>query len=127
MTIQEFKKIWEKWDGWNNGMVLIFDNSMRWYFTAREYKEKDENGKIITDESQRYGDYVPIRDYFFIDEENSCLYKKNYPGLVTAGQKADPDNKRYYWEVRHIENLQAMIFCDENNREFRPFFDLSQS
>lgn len=133
MTLDEFKAIWDAHDGWNNCQVIIFDNSGRWYFDRLKYHEvyediKDIDGTVVSrrriNNSPKSGlkedgtkDYMPIKDYLTINEELQTVEMKLFFPGVTIDEKMDPNCKKYGIEVRHIENIQLMIFRDENNAE----------
>ena len=124
MTMEEFKAVWDAHDGWNTIQEIVFDNMMRMYFSRRAYRMYDDDGNLITNPALRYGDFLPVRDYFTINEEIGTVeMKMPWPG-VTREEEEDPNFKRYSISVHHVENIQAMFFCDDKNKDYRGNFDL---
>ena len=91
-------------------MAIIFDNSMRWTF---DQVEKDENGKIVR--------YLDPEEVLVFDDDNECIKLKEW---FQMRDETRPDaDMWYYWTVRNVENVQAIVFCDLENTKVRPFFD----
>lgn len=110
MDMQQFRSTMEA-NHWKQClMCIIFDNSMRWNF---DHTEKDANGKVIR--------YLDPEEVLIFDDENECIKLKEYFAHVDQNS---PDAKQwYFYTVRNVENIQAMVFCDLNNTKIRPFFD----
>ena len=96
-------------------MCIIFDNSMRWNFDQCEkHFDKDKNQWVVDR-------YIPPEETLVFDDANECIkLKEPYQVRDMTNPNAD---KWYYWTVRHVENVQAIVFCDEDNKQIRPFFD----
>lgn len=123
MDIAEFKQIFNAKGGYDKIMGMVFDNNMTWLFNRREYNLTDADGNPIVKDCERYGDFIPVKDYLIVDEENSCVQMKQWKPGVTAEERAKGLSKYYWWEVRHVENIQVMFFCDDNNIDYRGRFD----
>jgi hypothetical protein len=96
-------------------MAIIFDNSMRWVFDQRErtYNESTHTWE--------YGEYIPPEQTLIFDDANECIKMKE---PFQCRDKTNPNaDKWYFYTVRHVENVQAIVFCDESNKEIRPYFD----
>lgn len=120
MDIGEFQAIINK-KGIDKLAGIIFDNSIRWYF---DDKRKVPNTDPATKDKQPFIlEAVPINECFKIETDISCLSRKVYfPGKSPY----DEDNKAYYWDVVHVENIQKLIFADDKNVDYlRMNFDLS--
>lgn len=153
MDMAEFKKVWNHHDGWNRCQAIIFDNSGRWIFSDKYYHEyyetiKDANGyefkrripdspfcfaKVDADGNpmkDKNGmpvlDYMDLHDCLTINEECGTLERKRYFVGVTP-EDIKNGTPLYTIEVRHVENVQLMCFCDENNLEARPLFPSSMT
>ncbi len=154
MDMAEFKKVWNAHDGWNKCQLIVFDNSGRWVLNERNYhkvyemiddghgnvkerylpddprgyfKVNPDTGEYLKDEhGEMIPDYKDLRDYLTINEELGTLEMKRY----FIGQTEDMiagGSPLYGVEVRHVENVQLMIFCDENNPEARPLYPLGMT
>lgn len=122
MTFEEFKAVWDAKDGWNTCSCIIFDNSGRWILNERKYTPYyDENGRFIPNDSRSFGDFLPVRDYIFMNEELGTIEKKMFIRGLTSEDRNGTWKDRWFNEVRHVENIQAMWFCE--NPEYRPWFD----
>ena len=113
MDIGEFQAIINK-KGIDKLAGIIFDNSIRWYF---DDKRKVPN----TDPDTK--DKFPFKLEPVPETDISCLSRKVFfPGKSPY----DEDNKAYYWDVVHVENIQKLIFADDDNVDYlRMNFDLS--
>ena len=153
MDMQEFKKVWDAHDGWNRCQLIVFDNSGRWIFADKYYHDHyekiddghgnitkryipnsnynfmkhDENGDLILDENgEPIIDYMDLHDCMTINEELGTVERKRYFVGVTA-EDIKQGSPLYTIEVRHVENIQLMCFCDENNLEARPLYPASMT
>lgn len=117
MDMATFKNMLEK-NHWKDClMAIIFDNSMRWVFDHRERHYNKETGKM------EFGDYVPPEEMLIFDDENECIkLKERY---IIKDVTHPLYDKAYFYTVRHVENVQATVFCDLDNKEIRPFFDVN--
>ena len=96
-------------------MAIIFDNSMRWVF---DHREKTYNEETHTWE---YGEYIPPEELLIFDDANECIkLKEKFQVRDLTNPNAD---KWFFYTVRPIECVQAIVFCDPSNTEIRPFFD----
>ena len=148
MDMGEFKKVWNAHDGWKKCMMIVFDNSARWIMNKRRYHpvydtiddgcgniqkrympndprgyyKVDENGEYLKDENgEMVPDFMDINEYLTINEELGTLEMKRY----FTGQDEEMmlnGSPLYTIEVRHVENVQLVCFCDENNVEARPYY-----
>jgi hypothetical protein len=153
MDVSEFKAVWEAHDGWNKCQLIVFDNSGRWLFNRRRWHKHiekttdaygneferhltndprcffkvDENGELIKDEKGEYiPDYMDISEYLTFNEELGTLEMKRWFTGITEEDKQN-DSPMYSIEVRHVENVQMICFCDENNEEARPLYPPSMT
>ena len=145
MDMQEFKKIWDAHDGWNRCMMIVFDNSARWILDWKNYhqvfrEERDPQGNLVSShlvpnspkgflKEDGTPDYMDRHDYLTINEELSTLEMKRYFIGTTADEIIDKQVpcKKYGIEVRHVENVQLMIFTDENNVDARGTYPCSMT
>jgi len=123
MTLEEFNKLWNSYNGAEYAMAIIFDNNMTWVLNDREYRTTDDDGNLIVKDADRYGDFIRPGDYILIDQENAAIKRKVWHMGVTAEEAHSGQSIRYFWEVHPIENIQCIIFCDENNPDWRGYFD----
>ena len=123
MTLSEFKALWNAYNGDEYVMAIIFDNNMTWICNDREYRTKDDDGNTIRKDADRYGDFITPSEYIIIDEDNAAIKRKVWTTGVTTEEARSGKSIRYFWEVHPIENIQCIIFCDENNVDFRGYFD----
>ena len=149
----QFKKVWDAHDGWNRCQAIIFDNSGRWIFSDKKYHDhfetyKDGCGneikryipnskyswmKLDADGNPMFAkdgtailDYADLHDVLTINEELETLERKRYFVGVTA-EDIKNGSPLYTIEVRHVENVQLMCFCDENNLDARPLYPSSMT
>lgn len=118
MTFDEFKAVWDANNGDECCAVIVFDNAMKWYMNDREYYTTNEDGTPCNRNEVRYGDYKLPKDIIIMDSVTQTVKKKVYLTGVTARQIADGTNL-WTWDVRHVENIQAMFFCDPKNKNSR--------
>jgi hypothetical protein len=150
MNFADFKATWNKFDGWNRCQMIQFDNDMRWVLNERNYHSvyediKDDNGNVITkrlipndprgffkvDETGNYildengqmvPDYKDLHDYIIFEEDIESICRKIY---FTGTPPEDmPYSPLYTIEVRNVENIQLLCFCDENNLEARGLYPI---
>ena len=119
MDMSEFRAQLEEHHWKDCLMAIIFDNSMVWQFNQ---KERTFNEKTQTWE---YGDWMKPEDQLvFCNDGVSIQFKEWLP----MKDRTNPQYaKAYYWTVRHVENVQLMCFCDENNLEARPLYPPSMT
>jgi hypothetical protein len=145
MDMQEFKKIWDAHDGWNRCMMIVFDNSARWILDWKNYhqvfrEERDLEGNLVSShlvpnspkgflKEDGTPDYMDLHDYLTINEELGTLEMKRYFIGTTPDEILDKQVpcKKYGIEVRHVENVQLMIFADENNADARGTYPCSMT
>jgi hypothetical protein len=96
-------------------MAIIFDNAMVWSFNQKE--------RTFNETTQRweYGDWVPPEESLKFCEDGVSIKMKEY--FPVKDMTHPLYNKAYFWTVRHVENVQGMVFCDEDNKQIRPHFD----
>jgi hypothetical protein len=153
MDVAEFKKVWNAHDGWNKCQLIIFDNSGRWIFNRRRWHKHidkttdafgntfekhtnndprgfckvDENGELVLDKNgQPIPDYLPISEYLTFREDLGTLELKRWFVGTTEEDKQN-GSPMYSIEVRHVENIQMMCFCDDANEEARPLYPPSMT
>ena len=150
MDYATFKATWNKFDGWNRCQAIIFDNDMRWLMNEcnyhkvyeniddgngniikryipndpRGFYKVDENGEYILDENgQMIRDYKDLHDYIFFHDDIESLSRKLYFTGSTQEEILE-GTPLYTIEVRHVEMVQLLCFCDENNPEARPLYPI---
>jgi hypothetical protein len=65
--------------------------------------------------------WVPPEETLIFDDANETIaMKERFQVRDLTAPNAD---KWYFYNVRNVENVQAIIFCDENNKNIRPFYD----
>lgn len=115
MDMNEFKAQLEECNWKQCLMAIIFDNAMVWQFNQRRrvYNE--------TTHKWEYGEWIPPEESLvFCDDGVSIKFKEVLPMKDMTNPLY---NKAYYWTIRHVENIQAIVACDLDNKELRPFFD----
>ena len=144
MDMAEFKKIWDAHDGWNKCMGIIFDNGARWFFDEvnlhKVYEEeKDKNGNVVNKRrifnSPKAGlkedgtkDWKTVKEQMTINESLGTLERKTYFAGVTPDEILDDDHTpNYAIEVRHVENVQLMLFMDDGNVKAHPEYPVSMT
>lgn len=145
MEMAEFKKIWDAHDGWNKCMMIVFDNSARWILDRKKYHAvyeeiKDKDGNVVNRrrlwnspkgyyKEDKTIDWLPLKDYLTINESLSTLEMKCYFDGITPDEIIDEkeNTPNYGIEVRHVENVQLMVFMDDNNAPKHPVYPLSQT
>ena len=64
-----------------------------------------------------------VKDCFKIEDGINCVSRKVF---LPGSDPYDPKEKRYYWDVAHVENIQKLIFGDSENIDYiRANFDLT--
>lgn len=117
MDMATFRNMLEK-NNWKEClMAIIFDNSMRWVFDHRERHYNKETGKM------EFGELIPPEEMLIFDDENECIKLKER--FVIKDVTHPLYDKAYFYTVRHVENVQATVFCDPENKEIRPYFDVN--
>ena len=144
MDMAEFKKIWDAHDGWNKCMGIIFDNSGRWIFNDvklhKVYEtETDKDGNVVVKRrifnSPKAGlkedgtkDWKTVKEQMTINESLGTLERKIYFAGVTPDEILDDDHTpNYAIEVRHVENVQLMLFMDDGNVKAHPEYPVSMT
>lgn len=117
MDMNEFKSQLNEANWKECLQAIIFDNNMTWVFDDTESHYDEATHKWVVDR------YIPPEETLvFCDDGVSIKKKEKYP----MKDRTNPlYNKAYYWSIRHVENVQGIICCDEDNKEIRPFFDAS--
>ena len=124
MTFEEFMDVWNDADGWNTCSCIIFDNSGRWILNERKYTPYiDKDGRFIPNAPESFGDYLPIRDYITMNPALGTIEKKTFVRGLTAYDRDTDFKEKWFREIRHVENIQAMWFCNPNKKEYRAKFD----
>ena len=118
MTFSEFKAVWDANQGDTCCAVIVFDNAMKWFMNDRKIYTTKEDGKPCARNEVRYGEYIPPKDIIIMDPKTETVKRKVYLTGVTARQIAEGTNL-WLWDVRHVENIQAMFFCDPSNMSSR--------
>ena len=96
-------------------MGIIFDNSMRWTFDQCEKHYDTTKNQWVVDR------YIPPEETLIFDDANECIkLKEKFQVRDLTNPNAD---KWFFYTVRPIGCVQAIIFCDPSNTEIRPFFD----
>ena len=118
MDMANFKSMLEA-NNWKTClMAIIFDNSMRWTFNQCEKHYDEDKRQWVIDR------YIPPEETLIFDDANECIKMKE---PFRTRDLTDPNkDKWYFYTVRHVENVQAVVFCDNDNKEIRPFFDTQQ-
>lgn len=112
MDIGEFHSICDQNGGIDFLRVIIFDNSMRWIFDRRAYNPDGTVGRYL-----KPSEYMEVRD------DTQTLVMKQWVAGVPASEKADPNCKKIFMDVVHVENIQRMTFCTEDTQDMRPYVD----
>ena len=103
---------------WKDCLVaIIFDNNMSWVFNDREILW-DENKHCVV-----FGDYIKPEDSLFFCDDGVSIKRKTFNHLVDY---TDPNCINcWYWTIRNVENVQAIVATDQSNTEYRTRWDHS--
>lgn len=124
MTFEEFIEVWNNADGWNTCSCIIFDNSGRWILNEREYTPYyNEEGIFVPNSPKSFGDFLPVRDYISMNPELGTIEKKTFVRGLTSEDRNGIFKTKWFREIRHVENIQAMWFCNPEDLSYRPYFD----
>lgn len=94
--------------------------------TAEEAEYLKHRKEVIT-KRDSVNPYIytlkPVADCFKFEDDIKCISRKVF---LPGADPYDPEEKNYYWDVVHVENIQKLVFADDNNREFiRGHFDIA--
>ena len=98
--------------------AIIFDNTMVWVFNDSESHYDEDKHMWVVDR------WIPPEETLFFCNDGCSIKKKEVYPMRDISYPVSRD-KLYFWSVRHVENIQGIICCDEDNKEIRPFFDAS--
>ena len=116
LDINSFKNAMNKY-GWDCLMAIMFDNQSAFICDVCEYDEVQ--GPTSTE--RRNIRYLDPSTYIMVDEENELV------GMKQRFQMKDRTHplydKAYFIEWKPIETIQGLVFCDQANKQIRPFFD----